>query len=191
VEPDEPTDDPCPSEPYTDLDTSKWYHEAVDYVLNKGIMEGYSDDIFAPNTALTRAQMAMILYRIAGKPEVSETESPFTDVPENKWYTEAVIWAASAGIVEGFGDDTFRPDDNISRQDLVLMIWRYENKPAATQTSLDFPDAAQVSSYAEAALLWAGETGIVQGDDYGKLNPKNNATRAEAATMIMRYLELG
>jgi hypothetical protein len=185
----EPAEEDCPAEKFTDVDTSKWYHEAVDYVLTKGVMEGNSDGTFTPNGTLTRAQLAQILYNAAGKPEAT-AENPFTDVPENQWYAKAVIWAAQAGVVEGYGDGTFGPNDKISRQDLAVMLWRYAGEPTATKTSLDFTDAAQASDYATAALLWASETGIVQGDN-GKLSPKGSATRAEAATMVMRYLELG
>jgi hypothetical protein len=185
----EPAEEDCPAEKFTDVDTSKWYHEAVDYVLTKGVMEGNSDGTFTPNGTLTRAQLAQILYNAAGKPEAT-AENPFTDVPENQWYAKAVIWAAQAGVVEGYGDGKFGPNDKISRQDLAVMLWRYAGEPTATKTSLDFTDAAQASDYATAALLWASETGIVQGDN-GKLSPKGSATRAEAATMVMRYLELG
>jgi uncharacterized repeat protein (TIGR02543 family) len=187
-EPEEPAEENCPSKQFTDVDTSKWYHESVDYVVSKGVMEGNSDGTFTPNGTLTRAQLAQILYNAAGKPEVT-AENPFTDVPETQWYAKAVIWAAQAGVVEGYGDGKFGPTDKISRQDLAVMLWRYAGEPAATQTALDFTDAAQASDYATAALLWASETGIVQGDN-GKLSPKGSATRAEAATMIMRYLEL-
>jgi hypothetical protein len=179
----------CPSEGFTDVDTGKWYHNAVDYVLAKGIMEGNGNGTFAPGGTLTRAQLAQILYNVAGRPEVT-VGSPFTDVPSGKWYTNAITWASEAGIVEGYGDGTFGPMHSVSRQDLAVMLWRYAGKPKATQTSLNFTDADMVSDYAQAALLWANEVGIVQGSS-GKLNPKGSATRAEAAAMIMRYLELG
>jgi hypothetical protein len=188
-EPKEPAEENCPSEKFTDVNTGLWYHEAVDYVLEKGIMEGNGNGTFTPNANLTRGQLAQILYNAAGKPEVT-AENPFTDVPETQWYAKAVIWAAQAGVVEGYGNGKFGPKDKISRQDLAVMLWRYAGKPEATQTSLDFTDADKVSDYAEEALLWANEVGIVQGDK-GVLNPKGSATRAEAATMIMRYLELG
>jgi hypothetical protein len=179
----------CPAEAFTDVDTGKWYHEAVDYVLEKGIMEGNSNGTFTPDKYLTRAQLAQILYNAAGKPEVT-VENTFTDVAADKWYATAVTWAAQAGVVEGNGDGTFSPDVYIKRQDLAVMLWRYAGKPEATLTSLSFTDAAEASDYAQAALLWAAETGIVEGNN-GKLSPKGNATRAQAATMIMRYLELG
>jgi hypothetical protein len=184
----EDTEENCPSLAFTDLNTALWYHESVDYVLDHGIMEGNGNGTFTPNGDLTRAQLAQILYNVAGQPEVTG-ENPFTDVNENQWYAKAVIWAAQAGVVEGYGNGKFGPYDKITRQDLAVMLWRYAGKPTATQTSLDFTDAAKVSDYAQAALLWANEVGIVQGDK-NVLDPKGNATRSQAATMLMRYLEL-
>jgi hypothetical protein len=186
---EEEPEENCPSKAFTDVDTSKWYHEPVDYVLNHGIMEGNSDGTFTPDAYLTRAQLAQILYNVAGKPEVTG-ENPFTDVAADKWYVTAITWAAEAGVVEGNGDGTFSPEDYIKRQDLAVMLWRDAGEPEATLTSMSFTDAAEASDYAQEALLWAAETGIVQGDN-GKLNPKSYATRAEAATMLMRYQELG
>jgi hypothetical protein len=179
----------CPAMGFTDVNTAKWYHDSVDFVVAQGIMEGHGDGTFAPTSTLTRAQLAQILYNVAGTPE-STTDSPFTDVPSGQWYTAAITWAAEADIVEGHGDGTFGPTNDISRQDLAVMLWRYAGEPEATETSLDFLDADLVSDYALAALLWANEVGIVQGSN-GRLIPTGSATRAEAATMIMRYLELG
>jgi hypothetical protein len=160
----------------------------VDYVLNNGIMEGYGNAKVGPNDSLTRAQLAQILYNLQEDPQVT-TENPFDDVDESQWYATAVIWAYQEGVVEGYGDGNFGPEDEITRQDLAVMLWRYAGEPTATQTAMDFQDAAETSDYAQAALLWANEVGIVQGDS-GMLRPKGNAIRAEAATMIMRYLEL-
>jgi uncharacterized repeat protein (TIGR02543 family) len=185
----EDSDENCPSLAFSDLDTTRWYHESVDYVLNNGIMEGYGNGTFGPGNSLTRAQLAQILYNLQEDPQIT-IENPFTDVDENQWYAAAVIWAYQEGVVEGYGNGKFGPEDKITRQDLAVMLWRYAGEPTATQTSLDFTDAAQVSDYAQAALLWANEVGIVQGDN-GVLRPKGNATRTEAAAMIMRYLKLG
>jgi hypothetical protein len=118
-------------------------------------------------------------------------KNPFPDVGEGKWYSNAITWAYQAGVVEGYDDGNFGPNDKITREQLATMIWRYAGKLQATTSSLgSFTDAAKVSSYAQDALLWACEKAIVQGDN-GVLDPKGNATRAQAATMIMRYLELG
>jgi hypothetical protein len=178
----------CPSKAFTDVDTSKWYHEYVDYALNNGIMEGNGDGTFTPNKELTRAQLAQILYNLAGKPAVTG-KSTFTDVADGAWYSDAVIWAAQQGIVDGYEDGTFHPTTDISRQDLAVMLWRYAGKPAATQTTLSFTDADQVSGYAKAAVLWANEKGIMEGNDNGTLTPKGYATRAQAAKMVAVYLQ--
>jgi hypothetical protein len=188
-EPEEP-EEPAQTASFTDVDASKWYNAAVEYVVSKGIMEGYGNNKFGPNDNLTRAQLAQILYNAAGAPEVTG-ESPFTDVTAGKWYTKAVTWAYEAGVVEGYGNGKFGPNDKITREQLATMIWRYAGEVKATTDSLSsFTDAAKVSSYAQDALLWATEKSIVQGDK-NVIDPKGNATRAQAATMIMRYLELG
>jgi hypothetical protein len=109
-------------------------------------------------------------------------------VANGAWYTNAVLWASQNGIVNGYGT-TFGPNDKITREQLAVILWRYAGKPAATQTSLNFSDAGKVSSWAKDAMLWATEVGIIQGNENG-LNPGGNATRAEAATMVMRYLKL-
>jgi hypothetical protein len=197
---DEATEEPetpeTPEEPgdttptFTDVDKAQWYNTAIEYVVNKGIMEGYGDNQFGPNDTLTRGTLAQILYNAAGKPEVTG-ENPFTDVAADKWYATAITWAYEAGVVEGYDAVTFGPDDKITREQLATMLWRYAGKLEATQTSLSFTDASQVSSYAQEALLWATEKAIVQGKDNNVLDPTGTATRAEAATMVMRYLQLG
>jgi hypothetical protein len=202
-EPDEPSDEPtkdpaddafdcdggtnCPSKAFTDVNNSLWYHEAVDYAITNKLMNGYDNGKFGPNDSLTRAQLVQILYNQAGKPAVTGT-STFSDVANGAWYTNAVLWASQNGIVNGYGT-TFGPNDKITREQLAVILWRYAGKPAATQTSLNFSDAGKVSSWAKDAMLWATEVGIIQGNENG-LNPGGNATRAEAATMVMRYLKL-
>jgi hypothetical protein len=178
----------CPSEAFTDVDTSKWYHEYVDYALTNGIMEGNGDGTFTPNKEVTRAQLAQILYNLAKKPAVTG-KSTFTDVADGVWYTDAIVWAAQQGIVDGYEDGTFHPNDYIKRQDLAVMLWRYAGKPTATQTTLNFTDADQVSGYAKAAVLWANEQGIMEGNGNSTLNPKGYATRAQAAKMFTVYLQ--
>jgi hypothetical protein len=199
-EPKEPEETKDPIEKFTDLDakdTTAWYLDDVRYVLNNNIMQGHNGNIFGPKESLTRAQMVQILYNAAEKPDVSGEKSTFTDVADDIWYADAVIWAAKEGITTGNNSskNTFGPNDKITRQDLVVMLWRYAGKPTATKTTLDeFSDAAKVASYAKDALLWAYENGIVKGYEYKgdkTLNPTGNATRAEAAAMVRRYLELG
>jgi uncharacterized repeat protein (TIGR02543 family) len=187
TEDDDETDDTCPSEPYTDLDTEKWYHEYVDYVLENGIMNGYNSTTFGPNNTLTRAELAQILYNQAGQPAVTG-ETTFTDV--NGWYKTAVIWAAQQGLVEGYEDGTFKPTKAITRQELATILWRAAGKPASTGDLSSYQDAASVSAYAKEALQWATANGIVSGKENNTLDPKGNAKRCEAAKMIAVFNEL-
>lgn len=179
----------CPSRSFEDLGSvDTWYHEAVDYVLRNGLMNGYTSTAFGPNDNLTRAQLAQILYNKEGNPAVTG-KSIFTDVAPDRKHTSAVIWAAENGIVSGYGNGKFGPDDNITREQLAVMLWRYSVSPAATSKELRFNDADQISGYAVDALRWAVENGIVNGYGDGRLGPKGQATRAQVAQMLKNYLE--
>jgi hypothetical protein len=147
----------CTGEAFSDVDTDEWYHEAVDYALESGLMSGYGDGTFGPENDLTRAMLVQILYNREENPAV-EVQLDFTDVPENAWYAQAVRWAVSEGIVEGYGNGRFGPNDKITRQDLAVMLWRYAGRPAPAQGTLDFTDADEVSGYAIEVLLWANKT---------------------------------
>ncbi len=178
-----PVVDPC--DRFTDVDTNKWYHEAVRFVLENDLMRGVSDNRFAPNDTMTRAMMVTVLYRIAGEPEVT-TGSGFNDVPAGKWYTNAVAWAKENNIVTGVTQDSFAPDDPITREQVATILWRYLKSPESKADMTVFSDAESISGYAKDAMAWAVETGILIGD-YGRLKPTEYATRAEFATMIMRF----
>ena len=178
----------CPSHGYTDLGgVGTWYHEAVDYVLRNGLMNGYSSGMFGPNDYLSRAQLAQILYNREGRPVVSGS-SVFTDVADGAWYTEAIRWAASNGIVSGYGNGEFGPNDNITREQLAVMLWRYVGSPAATNKELHFTDADEASGYALEALRWAVENGVINGYGDGRFGPKGLATRAQVAQMLKNFL---
>jgi hypothetical protein len=159
----------------------------VDFALKNNLMSGYGDGRFGPNDHLSRAMLAQILYNDAGKPAVTSTTA-FSDVADGVWYTNAVTWAYQEGIVKGYGDGKFGPDDEISRQDLVVMLWRYSGEAETSRTTLDFQDADQVSEYAREAMLWAHENGIINGDGSGNLLPRGLATRAQTAQMKMNFL---
>ncbi len=179
----------CPSHGFTDLGTvGTWYHEAVDYVLRNGLMNGYSHTLFGPDDDLSRAQLAQILYNKEGKPAVMGG-IVFTDVAPGAWYAPAITWAAANGIVGGYGNGLFGPDDNITREQLAVMLWRYTGSPAATEKELHFTDADEASGYALEALRWAVENGIINGYGNGRLNPKGLATRAQIAQMLMNFLK--
>ena len=177
--------------PFTDVTEGDWFYDAVRYAYETGLMDGVGDSLFAPNSETTRAQLVTILYRLAGQPAVSG-DLPFTDVENGTWYTDAVAWAAENGIVNGTTDTTFAPGDDITREQLVTVLYRYaESKGYDVSASADlsgYPDAGQVQDYAQPAMAWAVAEGIVEGVD-GTLNPAGNATRAQIATILMRFCE--
>ena len=160
----------------------------VEYTLQNGLMGGYSDGRFGPNDNLSRAQLAQILYNKEGKP-LANGGSSFSDVVADAWYADAISWAAANGIVGGYGGGRFGPNDNITREQLAVMIWRYSGSPAATNKELKFSDADEAGSYALDALRWAVENGIINGKGGGILDPKGLATRAQVAQMLKNYLE--
>ena len=178
----------CPAYSYRDVDTSAWYHEAVDYVLVNGLMSGYGNGVFGPNDHLSRAQLCQILYNKEGRPAVTGS-SVFTDVAGTAWYANAVIWANTNGIVGGYGGGLFGPDDPITREQLAAILWRYAGSPESSHSLDAFTDAGQISDWARDAMQWANENGVLNGDGSGHLIPRSNATRAHVAQMIQNFLE--
>ena len=176
----------CPFRIFTDLSTTAWYHEAVDYVLVNDIMGGYGGGLFGPNDPLSRAQLCQILYRWDGKPAVGL--SSFTDVAPDAWYSDAVAWANANGIVSGW-DGQFFPNDPITREQLAAILWRYAGSPASGHTLTGYTDVDQISSWAMDAMLWANKNNILNGDGSGHLIPKGNATRAQVAQMIKNCIK--
>jgi len=189
-----PRDNTCPIWRFPDASTTAWYHDGVHYCLEHGLMTGYDNGNFGPEDTLSRAMLSQILYNEAGRPQGAPSAG-FTDVPANAWYANAVNWAASRGVVTGYGDGRFGPDDPITREQLAAMLWR-NAKAAGRDVSvgentniLGFPDFPAVSEWAVPALQWAAGAGVMTGKDGGRLDPAGQATRAEAATMLMRYLK--
>lgn len=163
----------------------KWYHEAVDFMVDAGLMDGMSKTEFAPKGTMTRAMIVAVLYRMAGKPEVTALSS-FKDVDKDAWYAEPIAWAQDTKIVTGYSDDAFGPNDPVTRQQIATILWRNANRPEGKDANMDkFSDLDKISSYAENAMRWAVGEGILNGDS-GRLKPTDNATRAEFACMIMR-----
>ncbi len=184
-----PTISPAPelwNNPFTDVSDTGWYIKAIEFVHTHGLMSGYGNGKFGPNDNLTRAQFAQILYNQTGRPDTAN--SRFNDVKIGQWYTEAVNWAASQGIVCGYGNGKFGPDDPITRQDLALMLWRYDGSPEPRNCKLDFMDAGSTSKYAWKSLCWANENCIISGKPGKVLDPKGRATRAEVAQIIKNHL---
>lgn len=180
--------DNCPSKAFTDLGDKQWYHDSIDYAVENGLLEGTSPTTMEPNATLIRAQLAQILYNIEDKPAVTG-EMVFEDVPASEWFYSPVLWANQNEIINGTSATTFEPLEDISRQDLALMLYRYAGEPKVTGDLDGFTDAEQVGDWAEEAMAWAVAEGIVQGDTPTTLNPTGTATRAEAAAMLQRFLE--
>ena len=181
----------CQSTNFTDVEENGWYHTGVDFMVKNGFMNGVADDAFDVDGNLTRAQLVTILYRIAGEPESTAT-NPFADVADGQWYTNAVIWAAENGIVKGVNTTTFAPNDQITREQIATILFRYAKAEKVEGKLAGFPDAEKVSDYAADAMAWAVEQGLVNGisESDGKtyLAPQETATRAQIAVILMRYL---
>ena len=159
----------------------------MDYALKAGLMNGMGDGKFDPDGSLTRAMLVTILYRAEGSPNVSGKANPFTDVKSGQWYTDAVIWAAHEGIVNGMTETTFAPNLKITREQIATILYRYAGSPQVSGNLYQFSDAFSVSTYAYDAMLWAVKESIITGMN-GKLAPKDNATRAQIAKILYRYL---
>ena len=178
--------------PFTDVNEGDWFHDAVRYVYENGLMDGVGDGQFAPNATTTRAQLVTILYRLAGEPDVSG-DVAFTDVADGLWYTDAVLWAAQKGIVNGISETEFAPSGDLTREQLATILYRYaESMGYDVSASADlsgFPDAGDIQSYAAQALSWAVAEGLLQGFEDDSLQPGGTATRAQIATILMRFCE--
>ena len=182
--------------PFKDVKEGEWYYDAVAYNYNNGIMSGYADrpDTFGPNDQLARAQFAIILYRMNEEPDVAYADT-FPDVPDNIWFTDAVLWAAGTGVVTGYTDSgLFGPSDKINREQMATMMYRYakyKKYDVSKTADIDkYKDAASVNEFAKEAMKWAVGNGIITGQ-YNEtiLAPQSNATRAECATIIQRFME--
>lgn len=183
----------CPSASFTDVDTAKWYHLSVDYVLTHKMMNGVSSRAFAPNANLTRGMLVQILYNLEGKPK--GTAANFSDVQADAWYAEAVGWAASNKVVTGYADGTFRPNAAVTREQAAAILYRYAQSQGIdvsvgeNTNILSYVDVQQASEYAIPALQWAVGAGVLNGKNGGRLAPTGTATRAEIAAIMQRWCE--
>ena len=177
--------------PFTDVMEGDWFYDAVVYAYETGLMDGVEDNLFAPNSQTTRAQLVTILYRLAGEPEPGG-DSGFSDVAAGIWYTDAVAWAAQNGIVNGVSDTEFAPGDDITREQLAAILYRYaayQGYDVSQRADLSgFGDAESISGYAQEALSWAHAQGLVLGFEDGSLRPQGTASRAQIAAVLMRFL---
>ena len=174
--------------PFADVPEGAWYYDAVRFVSEDGLMGGYGNGLFGANDNLSRAQLAQILFNKEGRPVVNYLLQ-YGDVSTGTWYTEAVRWATSQGIVGGYGNGNFGPNDPVTREQLAVMLWRYSGSPAATNKELHFDDTDEISGFALEAMRWAVENGIINGYGDGRLGPQGRATRAQVAQMLKNFLE--
>ena len=177
--------------PFSDILSGAWYYDAVEYICSNGLMTGVSASSFDPSGTTTRAMVVTVLWRLAG--ESAAGESGFSDVADGAWYADAVCWAVENGIVNGMGDGLFMPDASITREQLAVILYNYAgvmgyDRSASGDTSV-FSDADQISSWASGAMKWAVGSGMIGGKGDGVLDPSGSATRAEIATILMRFIE--
>ena len=182
----------APDLPFSDVTESDWFYDAVTYAYENGLMDGVGAGLFAPNSETTRAQLVTILHRLAGQPAPSG-DSGFSDVETGTWYTDAVAWAAQNGIVNGVSDTQFAPGDDITREQLAVILYRYatyQGYDVSQRADLSgFVDAGTISTYAQEALSWANAQGLVLGFEDDSLRPQGNASRAQIAAVLMRFCQ--
>lgn len=175
---------------FSDVKRDDWYYDAVAYAYDKKLFNGTGEG-FSPNQPMTRAMLVTVLHRAAA-PEAGVQENPFFDVSEGNWYTESIIWAAGNGLVNGVSENEFAPDVSITREQLAVILYRYASlcgrEVTVKNESLSYGDVDSISDYAQEAMAYAVEVGVLKGSD-GHLEPKREATRAEVATMLMRFLQ--
>lgn len=164
-----------------------WASNAVDFMADNGLVGGTGGRNFSPKTNMTRGMLVTVMYRAAGKPSVAGLTMPFTDVPQSQYYYDAVLWAYNKGVVTGNTATTFNPNGNITRQDIAVILYRYAGNPVATGSVTSFSDSKDIANYALTAMQWAVGKNIIGGSN-NKLNPKGQATRAEVAVMLYRFL---
>lgn len=195
----DPDPTPEPNKSFSDLEDNAWYLEAVDYVSTRNIIKGYDDGRFDPNGELTRGQLITMLWRIQNEPHASTSTKAFKDVDYKAFYGNAIRWARATGVASGYGDNTFMPDAPIKREEIAIMLANYAQIADGKVPNSDgvklknFPDASSVDTWAYNAMSWAVDKELISGkidaDGTAWLTPTTKATRAEAAAILMRYLE--
>ena len=182
--------------PFNDVSTSDWFYDEVMYAYENGIMNGMGNNQFQPNATTNRAMVVTILYRLAGSPDLSNENLgyPFADVDASSWYGDAVYWARLNGITNGISNTNFGPDGSITREQMAALLYRYADfagydVSTGGMSLSEYADASEISSYAVTAMQWANENGLITGRSATTLAPKGTATRAEVATILMRFCE--
>ena len=186
-------DSDCIGNTFTDFDHTEWYHQGIDFVINNNLMVGMDNNKFEPHTISSRAMALTVLYRLEGKPAVS-IENPFVDVENGQWYTDAIVWAASKGIVNGYGDGRFGTNDDMTREQMAKIMYnyaKYKGYDISTRASLaSFTDADKINPWAVEEMKWAVSVGLIKGISTTELAPQGNAERCQLATVLMRFCNL-
>lgn len=178
---------------FADVKENDWHFSAVKFVYENNIMSG-TDKGFEPDSKMTRAMLVSVLYRLSGA-EKSESDIKFSDVKDGQWYTDGILWAASIGIVKGIGADIFAPDSEITREQMAVILYNFakyysqQDENTVNDKITEFEDFEEVSDYAKEAISWANAEGFISGESESTLNPKNSATRAQVASLLMRYCD--
>ena len=174
---------------FTDVPNGTWYQTAAEWCRDSGVMNSTSNTTFGPDQTMTRAMLATVLYRAAGSPDVTGTPT-FPDTRADAYYSDAVIWASQNGIISGYSRDAFGTNDPVTREQIAAILWRYDGSKAV-DTTAEFTDGASIAAYAAQAVNWAVDGGIITGQSDGGFHPKGNATRAQVAVILYRYLNTG
>ncbi len=184
----------CPSLEFDDLDITRWYHLDTDYVIDKDIFRGTTKNTFTPDGNITRAMMITVLYRAEGEPEVTG-EATFLDIDENAYYAKAVVWGQQNGIIKGYSEVEYAPEQDILREQIAAIMYRYAKYKGydvsigENTNLLSYEDFDEISEYAVASMQWAVGSGMIKGRTESTLNPEDYATRAEIAAMLHRFIE--
>lgn len=187
-------DETCPLSAFVDVNPAAWYHNGLHYALDNGILYGEDSTHLAPNKAASRAMLVAMLWRAEGRP-TAEQDITFADVPDGQWYTEAVRWAVAKNIVSGYSSTQFGPNDPVTREQAAAFLYRYARMKGSDISVQDetvlkkYTDAGKISKYAVTPIAWAVENGIIAGTSTTTLSPKEQATRAQVAAFLVRYIE--
>ena len=181
------------SKDFADVPPTNWAADAVAFASAHELFSGTSETTFSPNQPMSRGMLATVLYNLEGQPDqvltMQDLTDGYNDVSSGAWYADGIAWAVENGIANGYGNGQFGPNDSVTREQLAVMLWKYAGSPKASGQGLAFADAGQVSSYAQEALCWAVENGILSGYANGQLAPGGTATRAQAAQMLKNFME--
>lgn len=172
---------------FTDVTDAHWAKEYIEKAAAMGIVSGYENGTFLPDSEMTRAEFATILWNVAGKPDKSAKPN-FTDVSETDWFYKQIAWAYGEGYISGVSDTEFSPNSNITREQAMTILYRYKGSPDTENAIGKFADKSDVSEYAENAMSWAALNNIISGTSENTLSPKMNATRAQLATIMIRFI---